>query len=407
MYRRRRRRRAATPLLAALLMLATLASGALALPPVSWPCAAGYVGSFLSAPEAAAAAARLAVDDALAAQAPPQPEASAEPEPLPEHEAEEPPSAQPQPEALQPPQKGGAAAADSGQAAPAQTGAPAPENGDAQPEPQPEEIPPGMAALLETHYTQGSGAGYVQSGAATVRNCTALSGADVAAEMMQALPFSVESGTDTPQVLIMHTHTTETYEPAERGWCDPAFSARSTDLSVNMAAVGAEMAAQLNAAGICTLHDTTLHDYPSYNGSYARSNATVRSYLERYPTIKVVIDVHRDAIQRDDGARIKPVAMIDGMKSAQVMIICGADVNGNLPNFRQNLRFASRWQDKMESMFPGLTRPVLFDYRYYNQDLTTGSLLIEVGGHANTLEEAKYAGRMAAQALAALLAESA
>lgn len=407
MYRRRRRRRTATPLLAALLMLATLASGALALPPVSLPCAAGYVGSFLSAPEAAAAAARQTVDDALAAQAPPQPEAAAEPVLLPGNESEEPPSAQPQPEAAQPPQKGGAAAADSGQAAPAQTGAPAPESGDAQPEPQPEEIPPGMAALLETHYTQGSGAGYVQSGAATVRNCTALSGADIAAEMMQALPFSVEIGADAPQVLIMHTHTTETYEPAERSWCDPAFSARSTDLSVNMAAVGAELAAQLNAAGICTLHDTTLHDYPSYNGSYARSNATVRSYLERYPTIKVVIDVHRDAIQRDDGARIKPVAMIDGMKSAQVMIICGADVNGNLPNFRQNLRFASRWQDKMESMFPGLTRPVLFDYRYYNQDLTTGSLLIEVGGHANTLEEAKYAGRMAAQALAALLAESA
>ena len=264
-----------------------------------------------------------------------------------------------------------------------------------------------MAALLETHYAQGSGAGYVQSGAATVRNCTALSGADIAAEMMQALPFSVEVGVDAPQVLIMHTHTTETYELAERTWCDPAFSARSTDLTLNMAAVGAEMAAQLNAAGICTLHDTTLHDYPSYNGSYARSNATVRSYLERYPTIRVVIDVHRDAIQRDDGTRIKPVAMIGGMKSAQVMIICGADQNGNLPNFRQNLRFASRWQDKMESMFPGLTRPVLFDYRYYNQDLTTGSLLIEVGGHANTLEEAKYAGRMAGQALAALLTEGA
>ena len=148
------------------------------------------------------------------------------------------------------------------------------------------------------------------------------------------------------------------------------------------------MAAQLNAAGVNTLHDTTLHDYPSYNGSYAKSNATVRSYLERYPSIKVVLDVHRDAIQRDDGTRVKPVADIGGMKAAQVMIICGADVDGNLPNFKQNLRFASRWQDKMESMFPGLTRPVLFDYRYYNQDLTTGSLLIEMGGHANTLEEA-------------------
>ena len=124
-----------------------------------------------------------------------------------------------------------------------------------------------------------------------------------------------------------------------------------------------------------------------------------------HPTIKIALDVHRDAIQRDDGTRVKPVADIGGMKAAQVMIICGADVDGNLPNFKQNLRFASRWQDKMESMFPGLTRPVLFDYRYYNQDLTTGSLLIEMGGHANTLEEAKYSGRLVGQALAALFAE--
>lgn len=410
MYRRRRRRRAAAPLLAALLTLATLASAALAVPPFSLPRAAVYAGSFLSAPAAAAAAARQTVDDALDAQAQGQPQPDRETSPgmptTPAAAAGEQPSAILQPGTPQPSQDAGTAAAGSGQATPAGGSASAAEGGSDAPQ-EPEEIPEGMAALLETHYTQGSGGAYVQSGAATVRNCTDLPNADVAAEMMQALPFSVEVGTDTPQVLIMHTHTTETYELAERSWCDPAFSARSTDLSVNMAAVGAELAAQLNAAGICTLHDTTLHDYPSYNGSYAKSNATVRSYLERYPTIKVVIDVHRDAIQRDDGTRIKPVAVIDGMKSAQVMIICGADVNGNLPNFRQNLRFASRWQDKMESMFPGLTRPVLFDYRYYNQDLTTGSLLIEVGGHANTLEEAKYAGRMAGQALAALLAEGA
>ena len=421
MYRRRRRRRAAVPraatlVLAALLTLAPLSSAALVLPPVSLPRAAVYVGSFLSAPEAAAAAARQTVDDALAAQAPagpePEPESGSAPgtPPAQANEAAQPSPAQPQPEtAQQPAASESAAPADGGQAAPAggSASAQAPESDGAAPPEEPEEIPEGMAALLETHYAQGSGAGYVPSGAATVRNCTTLSNADIAGEMMQALPFSVEVGSDAPQVLIMHTHTTETYELAEHTWCDPAFSARSTDLSINMAAVGAEMAAQLNAAGICTLHDTTLHDYPSYNGSYAKSNATVRSYLERYPSIKVVIDVHRDAIQYDDGTRVKPIAMIDGLKSAQVMIICGADVNGNLPNFRQNLRFASRWQDKMESMFPGLTRPVLFDYRYYNQDLTTGSLLIEVGGHANTLEEAKYAGRLAGQALAALLAEEA
>lgn len=270
----------------------------------------------------------------------------------------------------------------------------------------PSEIPPeGSAPLLEAHYEQGTGALFLQSGAATVRNCTELPAAEVAAEMMQTLPFAIAKNSKEPQVLIMHTHATEAYESVERNYCDPAYTARNRDVTQNMVAVGAEIAAKLNAAGVVTLQDATLHDYPSYNGSYAKSNATVRRYLAQYPSIKVVLDVHRDAIQKDDGTRIKPVVTIDGMKAAQVMIICGCDVNGNLPNCKQNLRFASRWQDKIETMYPGLTRPVLFDYRYYNQDLTTGSLLIEMGGHANTLEEAKYSGRMVGQALAALLTE--
>ncbi len=266
-------------------------------------------------------------------------------------------------------------------------------------------IPEGMAPLLEAHYEHGTGANYIPCGNATVRNCTELPASEIAAEVGQPLPFTIEKNSAQPQVLIMHTHATETYELAEKIWCDPAFSARSTDTAINMVAVGAEIAAKLNAAGINTIQDTTLHDYPSYNGSYAKSNATVRKYLAQYPSIKVVLDVHRDAIQKDDGTRIKPIALINGMKAAQVMIICGSDVDGNLPNHKQNLRFAARWEEKMEAMYPGLTRPVLYDYRYYNQDLTTGSLLIEMGGHANTLEEAKYSGRLVGEALGALLNE--
>ena len=136
------------------------------------------------------------------------------------------------------------------------------------------------------------------------------------------------------------------------------------------------------------LHDREIYDYPSYNGSYERSNATVRAYLEKYPSIKVVLDVHRDAIEYD-GKRVKAVAEVEGRQAAQVMIICGADKNGNLPNFKKNLGFAAAWENAMESRYPGLTRPVLFDYRYYNQDLTTGSLLIEMGSHGNTLAEAQ------------------
>lgn len=268
----------------------------------------------------------------------------------------------------------------------------------AQPQPRPENA----GQIVTEHYEQGEGGLYIPCGAGTIKNCTSLSAGQVADAASQGLPFSIEPGSSKPQVLIMHTHATETYELEEKDWYDPSFTCRSTDLSVNMTAVGEEIANQLNAAGIVTLHDTTLHDYPSYNGSYERSNETVRAYLEQYPSIKVVLDVHRDAIEPASGQRVSAVAEIDGQTAAQVMIICGADNGGNLPNFRQNLAFAAAWENAMESRYPGLTRPVLFDYRYYNQDLTTGSLLIEIGSHGNTLEQAKYSGRLVGQALAAL-----
>ena len=271
-----------------------------------------------------------------------------------------------------------------------------------QPTAQPQPRPENAGQIVTEHYEQGEGGLYIPCGAGTIKNCTSLSAAQVADAASRGLPFSVEPGSSEPQVLIMHTHTTETYELEEKDWYDPEFTCRSTDLAVNMAAVGEEIAAQLNAAGIVTLHDTTLHDYPSYNGSYERSNETVRAYLEQYPSIKVVLDVHRDAIEPAGGQRVSAVAEIDGQTAAQVMIICGADNGGNLPNFQQNLAFAAAWENAMESRYPGLTRPVLFDYRYYNQDLTTGSLLIEIGSHGNTLEQAKYSGRLVGQALAAL-----
>ncbi|MDO5601224.1 MAG: stage II sporulation protein P [Oscillospiraceae bacterium] len=265
------------------------------------------------------------------------------------------------------------------------------------------EMPEGMGPVLETQYGAGSGERFLACGAGTLRNSTELPASEVAAELMQPLPFEVETDSSEPQVLIMHTHATESYQPDDNPWYDPAYTARSTDYEQNMTAVGDELAKVLNEAGINTLHDVTFHDYPSYNGSYERSQRTVEAYLEQYPSIKIVLDVHRDAIEKD-GARVKPVVTVNGEKAAQVMIICGADDGTmGMPNYKQNLRFASRLQDAMESRFPGLTRPILFDYRKYNQQLTTGSLLLEVGGHANTLEEAKATARMIGQSLAALL----
>ena len=222
---------------------------------------------------------------------------------------------------------------------------------------------------------------------------------DVAAEIANPLPFAVEWNSPDPQILIMHTHATEDYRLSAGLWYRPGDGSRTTDRDLNMCAVGRVMADTLNAAGLNTLHDETLNDYPSYTGSYANSRAVVQQYLSQYPSIKIVLDVHRDAIETENGSRMAPVCTVNGRQAAQVMIICGCD-NGttvSLPNYRLNLRFAAAWENAMEGLYPGFTRPVLFSYRFYNQDLTPGSLLIEIGGHGNNLNEALYAGQLAAQ----------
>lgn len=183
---------------------------------------------------------------------------------------------------------------------------------------------------------QGSGDGYVQLAAGSIKNSTEHPDADLrAAVTTQSLPFAIEKNGVEPQILIMHTHATESYQT----WPDPVFdenyTARSKNTALNMVAVGAEMARVLNEAGVNTLQDTTLHDYPSYTGSYGRSNATVRRYLEEYPSIKIVLDVHRDAIERD-GDRIAPVAQVGEEQVAQVMLICGCDNGGKPARLPQN-----------------------------------------------------------------------
>jgi len=207
-----------------------------------------------------------------------------------------------------------------------------------------------------------------------------------------------------PEVLIMHTHTTEAYQPCEYDFFDANYIARSRDSGKNVVAVGAEIAKSFAEAGITVIHDGTLHDYPEYRDAYARSAETVRQILLAYPSIKVVLDIHRDAIDAGDGSRVAAVAQVDGRDAAQVMLISAADDGTyGMPDYLQNFRLASLFQSFMEYDSPGITRPVLFQYCQYNQHITTGSLLIEVGSYGNTLEEAKYAGKLIGKSMAAAL----
>ena len=261
--------------------------------------------------------------------------------------------------------------------------------------------------IYRQHRGRYSGADYItlESGA-QVRNCTFHTAAELEEESVLLPDLRLED-TDEPQVLIIHTHTTESFDPYQRDYYDESFPCNSRDSEHNMVAVGAVLAETLAANGITVVHDGTIHDYPNYTGAYDRSEATIRARLEEYPSIKIIIDLHRDAMAEADGSRIAPVTEIDGRNAAQFMIIAGCDDGrfGNMPSYMQNYRLACLFQNSCEELYPTLSRPVLFDYRNYNQHISTGSLLIEVGSHGNSLDEALYTAELLGNGLAAALGE--
>lgn len=229
--------------------------------------------------------------------------------------------------------------------------------------------------------------------AGQVNNKTDIQSATLYNESNLLPEFKIDNS-DQPQVLIYHTHTTESFEPFVRDYYDATFNYRTTDETKNVVMIGTEIQKQIEASGIKVIHNTTIHDYPSYNGSYDRSAETIKSIMQQYPSIKVILDIHRDAIA-GDGVGYQPFAVINGKEAAQVMIISGCDDGTmNMPDFMKNFRLASLLQQQMETDYPGLTRPIMFDYRNYNQNLSTGALLIEVGSHCNTLDQVKYSGQL-------------
>ncbi len=210
---------------------------------------------------------------------------------------------------------------------------------------------------------------------------------------------------DEPQVLIMHTHTTETFMEQDEKFYTEKFNSRTTDNNKNMAKIGSIVAEKLNAAGIKTLHDTTKHDYPEYTGSYGRSAKTVQSYLDKYKSIKIVLDLHRDAVSSGESDKVKLATEINGKKAAQVMLVMGSQ-SGNItnhPNWQENLKLALKLQQMLEVKYPTLARPLSLMSKKYNQSLSTGALLIEFGTDANTLDEACYSAELVADALISLL----
>lgn len=245
--------------------------------------------------------------------------------------------------------------------------------------------------------------GNLKYGKVSVNNLTGLS-VDLKTELQKA-PSVKYSNTKEPQVLIVHTHTTESYLNEAKDYYTDADLSRTTDDEKNLIAVGKILKAGLEAQNIGVVHATEKHDYPEYTGSYDRAAVTIKKYLEKYPTISVVIDLHRDSMTDSSGNKTALTAKINGQKAAQVMLVSGCQNGGvtGFPKWRENFRLALRLQQTMETKYPGFARPIHFTSRKYNQHITTGSLLIECGTDANTLDEAKYSAILLADCIGATL----
>ena len=205
---------------------------------------------------------------------------------------------------------------------------------------------------------------------------------EITEDLMQT-DYSLDNNHD---ILIFHTHTCESYTQSEEYDYQMTGNYRTTDLNYSVVRVGDELESQLEAYGYNVIHDKTYHDYPSYTGSYSRSLATVENVLSQNQGIQAIFDIHRDAVGNGDD--YGPTVKIGDDTVAQLMFVLGTDASGLLhPNWRQNFKFAANLQEKGNQMYPGLFRPINLTSSRYNQQVSPGAVIIEVGATANTMEE--------------------
>ncbi len=227
---------------------------------------------------------------------------------------------------------------------------------------------------------------------------------DLKAELKSGVNIKIKKSSE-PEVLILHTHGTECYMTEDRDYYTSTDLTRTDDNTKNVIRIGDIVANKLTEAGIGVIHDTTQHDNPSYNASYSRAAVTITEYLKKYPSIKIVIDIHRDSISLNDTDRVKTVKTINSRDAAQVMLCMGSQSGTvkNFPNWKENFRLAARFHQTIEAMYPGLARPMLLASKNYNESLTTGSMLLEIGTESNLLSEAEYSAELVGNALVSLL----
>lgn len=223
---------------------------------------------------------------------------------------------------------------------------------------------------------------------------------DLAALLTRPLDWELTG--DAPTVLILHTHATESYTRVSGEDYRESAAFRTLDERYNMVSVGDRLQTLLEAGGIPVLHDRTLHDYPSYNGSYSHARKSMEEYLAQYPSIRLVLDIHRDA-SGDNQNQLRTSATVNGVPAAQIMLVVGSSASGlTHPDWEENLALALKLHVELERTAPGICRYVNLRAQRFNQDESPGALLVEVGAAGNTHAEAITAVEVLAQSILSL-----
>lgn len=221
-------------------------------------------------------------------------------------------------------------------------------------------------------------------------------GKDPDLEALLMEPLSWDLTQEQPTVLILHTHASESYENTE-GYTESS-QYRTLEEGYNMISIGDAVAEALTQQGITVLHDRTLHDYPSYDGSYDNARQTISQYLSAYPSIRLVLDLHRDAMVDSSGQQIGYTVSTEKGEAAKVMLVVGC----NNDAWAENMALAVKMQVRLEALCPGICRPICLRNAKFNQDQSPGALLIEMGAAGNTRQEALLAAEYVAQAIVEL-----
>ena len=241
----------------------------------------------------------------------------------------------------------------------------------------------------------GKNGGYTGQNGVFVQNQSGLS-FDLPSMFTDPAIIQRNASKDQPTVMILHTHGSEAYVDQK--------GERSEDPEHSVVHIGDILTDVLESKGIGVVHCRTIIDKPSYNQSYNRALDIIEAQMKKTPSLKVIIDLHRDSMITSSGTEYKIVSEIDGETCCQMMLVIGTNAGGlNHPNWKKNLNFAANLQKNIVADYPTLMRPINLRKQRFNEHVTTGSMILECGSSANTIEEAEIAIRAFGEKLAQTL----